>query len=142
MARPLESVAASLRCEHNKGELAFHADVRSPALLAARMCKSMPLIYTTSDRGFAQRAVQALLSHGIKAYLTGEDQYSQYITVAPSEYCVHIEADSDRVRANELLLQMGAAPDEPLRLPTGPWVRWAMLVAGICLGAIVVLLLT
>lgn len=105
------------------------------------MGKSMPLIYTTSDRGFADRAVQALLSHGIQAYRTGED-LSGYVVGPSSQYCVHIESDSERARANELLLQMGAAPEEPLHLPTGPWVRWAMVVAGICLGAVVILLLT
>lgn len=141
MTVPGESVARNLRCGHNNGELAFYAYVRSPALLAARMGKSMPLIYTTSDRGFADRAVQTLLSHGIQAYRTGED-LSGYIVGPSSQYCVHIESDSERARANELLLQMGAAPEEPLHLPTGPWVRWAMLVAGICLGTVVILLLT
>lgn len=100
----------------------------------------MPLIYTTSDRGFADRAVQALLSAGIQAYLTGQDQYSGYAMPGPSQYCIHIDSDSERVRANELLLQMGAAPEEPLRLPTGPWVRWSMLVAGVCLGVVIILL--
>lgn len=102
----------------------------------------MSLIYTTGDRGFAERAVQVLLSNGIHAYLTGQDQYSGYIIAGPSLYCVHIESDSERVRANELLLQMGAAPEEPLRLPTGPWVRWGMLVAGVCLGILIILLLS
>ena len=104
----------------------------------------MPLIYTTSDRGFAERAVQALLSSGIQAYFTGQDQYSSgYIVGAGlGQYCVFIESDGDAVRANELLLQMGAAPDEPLRLPTGPWVRWVMLVTGICLGVALLVLLS
>lgn len=102
----------------------------------------MPLVYTTSDRGFAERAVQTLLSDGIPAYLTGQDEYSGYLMPGPGQYCVHIESDGMRARANELLLQMGAAPEEPLRLPTGPWVRWGMLIAGLLLGTVLVMLLS
>lgn len=98
------------------------------------------LIYTTDDGVFAEKAVETLLSEGIQAYSTGN--INGYIPTGPEPYCVYIESDSDRVRANEILLEMGAAPEKPLRLPTGPWVKWGMLAAGVCLGILIIVALS
>jgi hypothetical protein len=97
----------------------------------------MSLIYASSDLGFAETAVRALTERGIPSYVTGRDSYSAYVVPVPRRYCVHIELETDRARATEILLQLGAAPEEPL--PTGRWVRW--LIVGIAVTLTVVILL-
>jgi hypothetical protein len=96
----------------------------------------MPLVYTTSDRVFADRATETLVARGINSYLSGG---SGDVPGSSSAYGVHIEKEVDWRRANEILLELGAAREEPL--PTGPRVRWILFAIGIGLGLTLMLLL-
>jgi hypothetical protein len=79
------------------------------------------LIYQTSDPRFAERAVQALQQAEIPCYRTG----TGYAELHPglnldlsAGICVYIRNAHDYRRANELLVEIGAAVEEPLRLPS------------------------
>jgi hypothetical protein len=79
------------------------------------------LIYQTSDPRFAERAVQALQQAEIPCYRTG----TGYAELHPglnldlsTGICIYIRNAHDYRRANELLVEIGAAVEEPLRLPS------------------------
>jgi hypothetical protein len=79
------------------------------------------LIYQTSDPRFAERAVQALQQGEIPCYHTG----TGYAELHPglnldlsSGICIYIRNPHDYRRANELLVEIGAAVEEPLKLPS------------------------
>jgi Putative prokaryotic signal transducing protein len=79
------------------------------------------LIYQTSDPGFAERAVQTLQEAEIPCYHTG----TGYAELHPglnldlsTGISIYIRNDHDYGRANELLVEIGAAVEEPLRLPS------------------------
>jgi hypothetical protein len=91
----------------------------------------MPLVYTTSSRAFADRAIETLIERGISSYLSGG---SGDVPGSSAAYGVHIEKDVDWGRANEVLIELGAAKEEPL--PSGPRVRWILFAIGIGLGLI------
>lgn len=96
----------------------------------------MPLVYTTSSRAFADRALETFAAHGISSYLSGG---SGDVPGSSPAYGVHIEKEVDWGRANEILIELGAAREEPL--PSGPRVRWIMFAIGIGLGLILMILL-
>jgi hypothetical protein len=79
------------------------------------------LVYQTSDPQFAEKAVEAMADAGISCYRTGRG----YADLRPgmrqdlgAGICIFIRRDEDYRRANEILVELGAAPDEPLRLPS------------------------
>ena len=85
------------------------------------MTVSDVLIYQTSDPRFAERAVQALQQAEIPCYRTG----TGYAELHPglnldlsTGICIYIRNAHDYRRANELLVEIGAAVEEPLRLPS------------------------
>jgi len=79
------------------------------------------LLYQTSDPRFADRAVEAMTQAGISCFRTG----SGYADLRPgirqdlaSSVCIYIKRNEDYSRANEILRELGAAPDEPIKLPS------------------------
>jgi hypothetical protein len=98
----------------------------------------MPLLYTASDLSFARAALGALREAAIESYLTGEEDLSGYLVHGMPQYCVHIESEHDRTRANEILLALGAAPEAAL--PEGGWLRWLMIAVGVTVAALVALM--
>ena len=68
------------------------------------------LIYETDDSGFADSVIDALTQAGIDCYRTGG-----VLLYTPSEstICIHIRNAADSQRANEILIQQGAALDQP-----------------------------
>lgn len=96
----------------------------------------MPLVYTTSSRAFADRAIETLVARGISSYLSGG---SGDVPGSSAAYGVHIEKEVDWARANEILIELGAAKEEPL--PTSPRVRWILFAIGVGLGLVLMVLL-
>jgi len=73
------------------------------------------LIYETTDSKFAARAVSALEAAGIAAYKTGtgySDAFHGPMLPTESQVCIYIEQETDAGRANEILLKLGAVPEE------------------------------
>lgn len=52
----------------------------------------MPLVYTTSNREFADRAIETLIARGISSYLSGG---SGDVPGSPAAYGIHIEKEVD-----------------------------------------------
>jgi hypothetical protein len=98
----------------------------------------MPLVYTASDLSFARAAVAALNDADIRSYLTGEEDLSGYLVHGLPQYCVHIESELDRTRAGEILIALGAAPEEAPS--AGPWLRWLMIAVGVTVAALIILM--
>lgn len=77
------------------------------------------LVYQTSDPDFADRAADAMTAAGISCYRTGRG----YTDLRPGiwrdlDSCIFIRRQEDYARANEILRDLGAARDEPNRLPS------------------------
>lgn len=79
------------------------------------------LVYQTSDPRFADKAVETMAQAGIDAFRTG----SGYADLRPgikqdlsSGVCIYIRRQGDYDRANEILRDLGAALDEPVKLPS------------------------
>lgn len=68
------------------------------------------LIYETDDSGFADSVIDALMQAGIECYRTGG---ALLYTPSESTVCIHIRNAADSQRANEILIQQGAAVDRP-----------------------------
>jgi len=68
------------------------------------------LIYETDDSGFADSVIDALTQAGIECYRTGA---ALLYTPSESTICIHIRSAADFHRANEILIQQGAALDQP-----------------------------
>lgn len=75
------------------------------------------LLYQTSDPRFADRAFEALQQANISCYRTG----TGYANLHPglnldlvSGVCIYIRNAQDYPRANELLVELGAAVEEPV----------------------------
>lgn len=96
----------------------------------ARRCQTPPLeagvmpdvlVYQTSDARFADKAVEALARAGIDSFRTG----SGYVDLCSAVrhdlslgVCIYIRRQEDYRRANELLRDLGAVVDEPVKLPS------------------------
>jgi len=72
------------------------------------------LIYKTDDSGFADSVIDALGEAGIECYRTGGPLLDGQ---SDPTICIHIRNAADFHRANELLIQQGAAVDQPARIP-------------------------
>lgn len=77
------------------------------------------LVYQTYDPDFADKAVDTMTAAGISCYRTARG----YADLRPGTYlgtevCVFIRCEGDYARANEILCDLGAAPDEPVKLPS------------------------
>ena len=79
------------------------------------------LVYQTSDPRFADRAVEAMSQAGISSFRTG----SGYADLRPGirqdlawGVCIYIRRQEDYAPANEILRELGGAPDEPPKLPS------------------------
>lgn len=88
------------------------------------------LIYETDDSDFADSAIGALTNAGIDAYRTGG---AALYTQSDPTICIHIRDAADFSRANELLIKLGAATDDPDRFPPR-WVFAVGVVAAVALA--------
>jgi hypothetical protein len=82
------------------------------------------LIYETSDPEFADRAIESLRAAGIDCYRTGRGVRQLNASSGrwtDDQVCLYVRDGGNFQRANEILISLGAAVDEPLRLPK-PWV--------------------
>jgi hypothetical protein len=103
---------------------------------------SFVLIYETTDPEFAARAVSALEDAGIAAYKTGtgySETFHGRMLPTESQVCIYIEQESDAGRANEILLKLGAVPEEPIGAVLKNYTLLVVLaaLAAITLGAII-----
>jgi hypothetical protein len=57
----------------------------------------------------------------------------------PRDYRIYLLNEEDYARANQLLLEIGAAREEPAELPSGTWVRWPLLGIGVLIAVIAML---
>jgi len=88
------------------------------------------LVYETDDSDFADSAIDALTHAGIDCYRTGRAlPGGSSLTV-----CIYIRNAGDFARANEILVQQGAAVDAPTRISP------KVILAGIIIGALLVAL--
>jgi hypothetical protein len=102
------------------------------------------LVYETTDTSFANRAIDALRRADIPCYRVGSGSgdgspMNLLMALGESRICIHIEQASDYRRANEILIALGAAREEPLRLPSPRGVRIAIIltvVITICIALI------
>lgn len=101
----------------------------------------MRLLYVTSDRSFWERARLELHGEGIETFESDVDPAMAAVgsPFMPRGYRLYVLHDADFARANEVLLRIGAAPSEPVRLPTGWWVRVAFFLVGLLAAAIAML---
>ncbi len=90
------------------------------------------LLYETEDSDFADSAVESLRASGIDAYRTGGAL--RYAKSDPT-VCIHIGRDSDYPKANAILIDLGAAIDRPIQLPS---LRTSVLIALAVLLVVVV----
>ena len=77
------------------------------------------LVYKTYDPDFADRAVETMTTAGVPCYRTARG----YADLRPGTYlgtevCIFIRREEDYSRANEILRDLGAAADEPVKLPS------------------------
>jgi hypothetical protein len=92
---------------------------------------SLILIYTTTDEAFASSAVSALKAAHIDSFMTGAGSDRAIVARGERAYCIHVTSDADSARANQILIELGAVPDRPLRLPTGRWVAFVLFAVGV-----------
>ena len=96
------------------------------------------LLYETTDRNFLNTALDALEDARIRCYFTGGDTpYGRTHT-----FCLHIVEDADAPRANAILLELGAAPETPIRIPSGWQFRAAVTVFLVMLTAVIAWILS
>jgi hypothetical protein len=88
------------------------------------------LIYETDDSDFAESAIDSLQGAGIDCYTTGG---SLGVPNSDPTVCIHIRQAADFQRANEILVKLGAATDDPDRLPPR-WVFALLAVAAMVLA--------
>jgi hypothetical protein len=87
------------------------------------------LIYETDDSSFGTLAVESLKEAGIDAYSTGGSLpggSSPTVSI-----CIRNAADS--LKANEILIKLGAVTDGPNRLPP-KWVFGIIAIAAVVLA--------
>ena len=89
------------------------------------------LVYETTDTDFANRGIEALRGAAIPCYRLGTafadgSPVTQLRALGESQVCIYIERDSDFRQANDILLGLGAAVEEPL--PSGRIVRIAVIL--------------
>jgi hypothetical protein len=101
----------------------------------------MQLLYTTSSRSFWELARLKLNGEDIAVHATDVDPATTTVgsPFMPREYRIYLVNEDDYVRANQLLLEIGAAREEPAELPSGRWVRWLLLSIGLLIAALAML---
>ena len=79
------------------------------------------LVYQTSDPRFADNAIEAMVAADIPCFQTGRG----YIDIRPGVrqdlgggICIYIRNSQDSERANKILVELGAAVDTPIKLPS------------------------
>ena len=87
------------------------------------------LIYETADSDFAELAVETLKEAGIDAYATGGSLPGG----SSPTVCIYIRDAADSQKANAILVKLGAAPDDPVRLPP-KWVLALLAVSVVLVG--------
>jgi hypothetical protein len=97
------------------------------------------LIYTTSDGAFASHALSKLKAADIESFVSGDTDFGPRYR-GERTFCVHVVSDADDARANEILIELGAVQDQPIRLPTGRWVHVVLFAVGVAVAVVVILL--
>lgn len=90
------------------------------------------LIYETDDSGFADSVVEALTSAGIDSYRTGRALPGG----SSPTVCIYIRDAADSQRANQILLEQGAAVDLPSRF-SARVVLTGAIIAGLVVAFVV-----
>jgi hypothetical protein len=85
------------------------------------------LIYETSDAVFVNQAIRALREAKIDSYEIGGEFYQR-----EGHYCIFIDDTADYAQANEILVNLGAVVEKPLRLPP----VWVFIASGLLILAV------
>jgi hypothetical protein len=91
---------------------------------AGTMDSVMSLIHTTREIRFAEAVARVLNNKGIPSCVVSQDCLAGLGAPIPDPYCVHIQAESDRSRANAVLSKLGAGP---LSAPCLTWMRLGLI---------------
>jgi hypothetical protein len=83
------------------------------------------LIYETDDPHVAAQCIDALNQAGIDGYRTGGPLATGR---SDPRICLHIRDPADDPKANQILVNLGAAVTAPLRLPSRPVIFLAVVV--------------
>jgi hypothetical protein len=75
--------------------------------------RSAVLLYETEDSSFADSCIDALEEGGISCYRTGGSVMGGSTPLV----CIYVRSAEDLPKANAILIKLGAAVDEPLKLP-------------------------
>ncbi len=99
------------------------------------------LIYQTSDPRFAERVVEALQQAEIPSYRTGSGYAELHAGLnqdSTAGVCIYVRKAEDYQRANELLIELGGAVQEPI---APPWARaiFILVAVALVLAAVVAL---
>jgi len=89
------------------------------------------LLYETEDSGFANSVIDELQRAGIDSYRTG----GALPGGSTFTICIHIRNPGDFQKANEILVQQGAAIDVP------PRISLSSIIVAATLGAVVITLM-
>jgi len=90
------------------------------------------LLYETPDCAFAQRAVETMRHANISCYHVAPDYSQSYVPQGEVQICIYIANDSDYAQANEILVKLGAAKDEPLTSPPA----WVLFIGAAVIAAL------
>ena len=96
------------------------------------------LLYQTTDGEFADRAVEVLEGVGIPAFREGRGE-NEVLGPRGEMVNIYVRRSSDYRRASQVLADIGAAIDKPVRLPTGSIMRLLLLAVGVLLGILFIL---
>lgn len=72
------------------------------------------LLYETENSSFADSCIQALEEVGIDCYKTGGSVMGGSTPLV----CIYVRNAEDLTKANAILIKLGAAVDEPIKLPS------------------------
>jgi hypothetical protein len=75
---------------------------------------SSALLYETEDAEFADACIDALKDAEIGAYKTGGSVAGGSTPLI----CIYVRDSSDLAKANSILIKLGAAVEQPLKLPS------------------------
>lgn len=77
------------------------------------------LVYQTSDPGFANKAIDAMEAVDIPCFQTGHGWVDLRLARGLGEgICIYIRDEGDAPRANQILIDLGAVVEQPVKLPS------------------------
>jgi hypothetical protein len=96
------------------------------------------LLYQTTDGEFADRAIAVLEGVGIPAFREGSGE-NEVLRPRGVMINIYVRESSDYRRASQVLVDIGAAIDKPMRLPTGRVTRVVLLAVGVVVAILFIL---